>query len=405
MCNPYSIPTESFRLFWLTIGGQHPSQNQRLSTESTRLKNPRDFSLHFCRSRGCASDGIFDTMGSPLVGGTIVSARVGIAVPIQHSLTVPEGVELAQQAEAAGYESIWIPEVIGVDAFVLMTAMAGATTQLRLGTGIVPILTRTPSLMAMTAASIAQLAPGRLRLGLGVSTSNIIQNWHGILYDRPLARIRDYVTIIRQALAGVRVTHEAGVYPVRNFRLGLSAPQPSIPVYVAALNPRMLQLAGEVADGVLLNWIPAEQVPWALGHLSRGANKAGRTLADLDIACLVRVCVTDDVNAARQWLRRELTGYTIVEAYQQYFRQLGFENETEAVLAKWRAGDRSGAVEEVPNHMTDRLALFGSAAQCQLRLGRFVEAGVNLPIVFPFSPEADYRSSIHRTLTELGPGR
>jgi probable F420-dependent oxidoreductase len=335
----------------------------------------------------------------------MVTGRIGIAIPIQHALTVPECVELAQRAEAAGYDSAWIPEVVGADAFVLMTAMAGVTTQLRLGTGIVPILTRTPALMAMTTASIAQLAPGRVRLGLGVSTANIIQNWHGIPYDRPLARLRDYVTIIRQALAGGRVTHEAGVYSLRNFRLGLSAPQPAIPIYVAALNPRMLQLAGEVADGVLLNWIPEAQVPWALGHLQSGASKAGRSLADLDIACLVRVCVTDDVNAARQWLRRELTGYAIVEAYQRYFRQIGFENETEAILAKWRAGNRSGAVEEVSDHMTDRLAVFGSAAQCRVRLGRFVEAGVNLPIVFPFSPDADYQTSIQRTLMELGPGR
>jgi probable F420-dependent oxidoreductase len=330
--------------------------------------------------------------------------RLGIAVPIQHALTVPECVELAQHAEAAGYDSVWIPEVVGADAFVLMTAMAAVTTRLRLGTGIVPILTRTPSLIAMTASSIAQLAPGRVCLGLGISTPNIIQHWHGIPYDRPLARLRDYVTIIRLAMAGGRVTHETGVYPLRNFRLGLSAPQPPIPIYVAALNPRMLQLAGEVANGVLLNWIPEEQVPWALGHLKSGASKAGRTLADVDVACLVRVCVTDDVPAARQWLRRELTGYAIVEAYQRYFRRIGFAHETEAVSAKWRAGDRSGAVEEVSEHMTDRLAVFGSAAQCQARLGRFVDAGVNLPIVFPFSPEADYQTSIQRTLTELGPG-
>jgi probable F420-dependent oxidoreductase len=333
----------------------------------------------------------------------MVNGHLGIAVPIQHPLTLPECVELAQRAESAGYDSIWIPEVVGADAFVLMTAMAGVTDHIQLGTGIVPILTRTPSLMAMTIASVAHLAPGRVRLGLGISTPNIIQNWHGIPYDRPLARVRDYVTIIRQALANGRVTHERGVYPLRNFRLGLSAPQPSIPIYIAALNPRMLQLAGEVADGVLLNWLPEEQVAWALGHLESGARKAGRTLADLDIACLVRVCVTDDVNAARQWLRRELTGYAIVEAYQRYFRQMGFAHEVEAVSTTWQAGDRLGAVQEVSDHMTDRLAVYGSAAQCQARLQRFVEAGVNLPIVFPFSPEAAFQPSVHRTLSTLGP--
>jgi alkanesulfonate monooxygenase SsuD/methylene tetrahydromethanopterin reductase-like flavin-dependent oxidoreductase (luciferase family) len=171
---------------------------------------------------------------------------------------------------------------------------------------------------------------------------------------------------------------------------------------VAGLNPRMLQLAGELADGVLLNWLPEDRVPWALEHLKAGASKAGRALADVDIACLVRVCVTADGHAARRWLRRELTGYAIVEAYQRYFRQIDFGDETEAVNAQWRAGNRSDAVEEISDRMTDQLAVFGSAAQCRARIRRFVEAGVNLPIVFPFSPETDYRASIHRTCMALG---
>jgi alkanesulfonate monooxygenase SsuD/methylene tetrahydromethanopterin reductase-like flavin-dependent oxidoreductase (luciferase family) len=148
-----------------------------------------------------------------------MSVRLGIAVPIQHPLTLPDCVELAQQAEIAGYDGLWIPEVVGIDAFVLMTAIAGVTTRLHLGTSIVPIFTRTPSLLAMTMASIAQVAPGRLRLGLGISTPNIVQHWHGIAYDRPMARLREYVNIIRQALAGKRVIQEKGIYPLRNFRL------------------------------------------------------------------------------------------------------------------------------------------------------------------------------------------
>jgi probable F420-dependent oxidoreductase len=334
-----------------------------------------------------------------------VSGRLGIAIPIQHPLAVTECIQLAQRAENAGYDSIWIPEVVGADAFVLMTAMAGVTTHLRLGTGIVPILTRTPSLLAMTAASVAQLAPGRVHVGLGISTPTIIQNWHGIPYDRPLARLRAYVTILRKALAGERVTLEDGGYALHNFRLGLPAPPQPIPIYIAALNPRMLQLAGELADGVILNWLPEEQIPWALGHLQTGVTKAGRTLADLDIACLVRVCVTDEASAARQWLRRELTGYATVEAYRRYFQQIGFRTEVEAINAKWRVGDRSGAMAEVSERMTDRLAVFGTAAQCRARLGQFAKVGITLPIVFPFSPRAEYQASIHNTLTELGPVR
>jgi probable F420-dependent oxidoreductase len=331
-----------------------------------------------------------------------VNVRRGIAVPIQHPLSVPECVELARRAEAAGYESIWIPEVVGADAFVVMTAMAGVTAHLHLGTGIVPILTRTPTLMAMALASIAQLAPGRVRFGVGISTPNIVHQWHGLAYDRPLARLRATVALIRRALAGERLNCDAGPYPVRNLRLALTPPQEPIPIYVAALNPGMLQLAGEVGDGVLLNWMPEDRVGWALDHLQRGLSRAGRSLADFDVACLVRVCVTEEVAAARQWLRRELTGYAIVEAYQRYFRQLGFAPEMAAVNAKWRAGDRAGAVAEISDAMAERLAVFGGAAQCRARLARFVDAGVTLPIVFPFAPAADALGSIHRTLAALG---
>jgi alkanesulfonate monooxygenase SsuD/methylene tetrahydromethanopterin reductase-like flavin-dependent oxidoreductase (luciferase family) len=253
----------------------------------------------------------------------------------------------------------------------------------------------------MIAASIAQLAPGRVCLGLGISTPNIIQSWHGIAYDKPLARLREYVTIIRKALVGERISQEHGAYPLRNLRLGLSVSPQAIPIYIAALNPRMLQLAGELADGVLLNWIPEDQIAWALAHLRAGAVRAGRTLASLDVACLVRTCVTDDLAAARQWLRRELAGYAIVGAYQRYFQQLGFGGEAEAVNAQWQAGNRTAAVAAVSDVMTERLAVFGSASQCRARLARFVEAGVNLPIVFPFSPDADYRTSIQHTLTAL----
>ncbi len=337
--------------------------------------------------------------------GSTVDGRLGLAVPIQHPLTAPECVDLARRAEAAEYESIWIPEVIGTDAFTLMTAMAGVTQRLRLGTGIVPILTRTPSLLAMTTATVAQLAPGRIRLGLGISTPNIIQSWHGVGYDRPLARLREYISILRKALAGERVTHEYDCYPLRNFRLALAVPSERIPIYVAALNPRMLQLAGELADGVILNWIGEDQVSWALGQLRTGAAKAGRPLADLDVACNIRVCVTNDPDAARRWLRRELTGYAIVDAYQRYFQRIGFRAETDAIGAKWRAGDRPGAVAEVSDGMVEQLGVFGSAEQCRARLARFVEAGITLPLAFPFAPDAEYQASIHRTLEGLGPGR
>lgn len=327
--------------------------------------------------------------------------RLGAALPLQN---LPPGQQVAyiRHAEASGYDGVWVPEVMGTDAFTILGAAAQVTQRLRLGTGIVPLYTRTPTTLAMTIATLDALSGGRAVLGLGVSSEIIIGAWHGLPFPRPLGAMREAIDIIRRLLHNERVTAEGKIFRVRNLRPNVPVPADrTIPIYVGALNPGMLRLAGEIADGVILNWIPAARVPRAIEAIAAGAQRAGRSLADIDIACYIRVCVTDDLEAARQWMRRELTGYAIVEAYHAYFTACGFGAESTACREAWKQGDRAGATQRISDTMVHALAAIGSPEVCRVQLAAFVDAGVRLPIVFPFSYEADALPSVLRTLQAI----
>jgi probable F420-dependent oxidoreductase len=323
--------------------------------------------------------------------------RLGLAVPFFHALGTAEYVALAREAEARGYDTAWTAEVAGQDAFTTMTLIASQTTRLRVATGVVPVQTRTPIVLGMTAATLANIAPGRIALGLGVSSPVIVGQWHGLPFRKPLRQLREAVQVIRLVLAGERVNFDGEFYHLRNFRLSLKVPAP-VRIYLGALGPRMLELAGEIADGVLLNWLAPDAVPASLKHLEVGARRAGRSLGDFEIAAFIRTCVTDDAESARQWLARDITGYATVEAYAAFFRTSGYAEEVDAVQRAWQAGDRAGAVRQISPRFLDGLGAVGSADACRARIAEFARAGLTMPVVFPFSPEADPRPGLLRTV-------
>ena len=190
---------------------------------------------------------------------------------------------LARDAEERGYASIWVPEVSGPDAFVTLATIAQATTKADLATGIVPIQLRTPGVMAMGFLTLNELSGGRAIAGLGVSSPVIVERWHGASYARPVTAMRECVAIMRQLFTEGRGKFEGKVYR-SDFRLGFQSKFPPPRIYLAALNPPMLRLAGEVADGVLLNYSPPEAIPPMIAEIRAGAEHAGRSLADIDIA-------------------------------------------------------------------------------------------------------------------------
>jgi probable F420-dependent oxidoreductase len=251
----------------------------------------------------------------------------------------------------------------------------------------------------MSAAALAHFAPGRVAVGLGLSSRIIVEQWHGLPFTPALAQIREAVQIMRLVAAGERVNFEGTFYRLKNFRLTTPPPSPPPRIVLAALGPEMLELAGEIADGVVLNWIPPEAVAASLRHLQAGARRAGRTLEDFEVACFIRTCVTDDSAAARATLARDITGYAIVDVYARFFRGAGYAAEVDAVSAAWTAGDRAGAVRHISPRVLDGLGVVGPEAACRARLADFARAGVTMPVVLPFTPAgADARAALLRTM-------
>jgi probable F420-dependent oxidoreductase len=327
-------------------------------------------------------------------------ARLGIVLAPFATLPAAEFVAVARETEARGYHAAWTGEASGYDAITLMATIAGATERLHVGSAVLPVQTRTPVVLGQTAATLNHLAPGRVVLGIGLSSKVIVGDWHGLPFAPSIQQIREAVQIIRMVASGERVNFEGKFYRVKNFRLTAPPPAKPVRVVLAALGPEMLELAGEIADGVVLNWIPPETVPISIEHLEVGAMKAGRTLADFEIASFIRTCVTDDRVAARESLARDITGYATVDAYASFFRNAGFGEEVDLVNAAWRAGDRSGAVKQVSSRFLDALGVVGPEAFCRERIAEFTRAGLTQPVIVPFAPGAggEARAAQLRTL-------
>jgi probable F420-dependent oxidoreductase len=308
--------------------------------------------------------------------------RLAASLPVPPDLAMCRRV--AERVEALGYDSVWIADTgAGPDAFVVAAAVATCTSRLRIGTAVVPVYTRSPSVMAAGAGSLAQLAPGRVVLGLGASSETIVQAWGGVPFERPLQRIRETVGVLRQMLAGERVTFAGKTISTRGFRL-VSLPPAPVPIYLAGLMPPMLELAGEIADGVVLNFMPVEAVPRMLEHVRRGAQRAGRDPAEIEVVSRFQTIVTDDVPAARAARRHMMGPYFATSVYNRFVAWCGFPDEAAAILAGWQAKDRGRNLAAVTDDLIDRLAIIGTAEHCRARLEAFAEAGVTTPMVHPF---------------------
>lgn len=330
--------------------------------------------------------------------------RLGITLQLGDGLSRAELIELVRLAEACGYEAVFVPEAWGYDAITTLTELAVQTRRIRLGTGILPIWSRTPALMAMTAASLDELSGGRFILGLGISGSVMIQDWHGVPFEQPIQRTRETIAVIRLALAGARVTHAGAIVRVQRFRLGVHPPRPHVPIFLASLGPKNLHLTGEVADG----WLPIFCSPEGLAAMRKavaaGAEVAGRDPAAVEVAPYILSCLPDDPEAARRLLRRHLAYYIggMGSFYSTLMQRSGFGPEADAIEAAWRRGDRREAAEQVSDAMLDALCLLGEQDRCHAQLDRFRSAGATLPILMP--PRGATPAMVGRTIERLAPG-
>jgi probable F420-dependent oxidoreductase len=309
--------------------------------------------------------------------------RLAASLPVPPDLAACQ--RIAARAEALGYDSLWIADTgAGPDAFVVAAAAAHATKTIRLGTAVVPVYTRSPSVMAAGTGSVAQLAPGRFVLGIGASSETIVERWGGMPFRRPMTRMRETTEVLRRMLSGERVDYAGKTIRTSGFRLVSPPPKP-VPIYLAALMPPMLELAGEIADGVILNMMPADAVPRMLEHVRRGAARAGRDAGTLEVVARFQVVVTDDRAGARRAVRHMLGPYFATSVYNRFVAWCGFPDEAAAIAKGWAAKDRAANMGAVTDEMIDRIAIIGTADECRAQLRRFADAGVTTPMVHPFA--------------------
>ncbi len=295
-------------------------------------------------------------------------------------MTVPlGGVPLADHAAVfaaladAGFTDAWSSEVAGTDAFTPLTLAAAWEPRLRLGTAIAPVFTRGPGLLAMTAAALAETAPGRFRLGIGASSPVVVGDWNAADFTEPYARSRDTLRFLRRALAGETVDERYPTFGVRRFRLERPPATPPR-VLLAALRPGMLRLAAAEADGVILNWLSPRDVPVALAETKGAA-------PEFEVVARIFVCPTDDAAYARTLGRRLIAAYLTVPAYAAFHRWLGREAVLGGMWQAWAAGDRKAALAAIPDEVVDDLVVHGSPAECRAKVQAYADAGIGVPVM------------------------
>jgi probable F420-dependent oxidoreductase len=328
--------------------------------------------------------------------------RLGVSTEIS-GLSLRQAVDLSCLAEQLGYDDVWSSESGGPDGISPLAAIAARTSRVRIGTAILPIASRPPALAAMTAASLQELSNGRFVLGLGVSTRHIVERWLGQSRDRPLLRMREYLTVVRELLDGRRVEFAGATTTVRGFRLNAPT-SPRVPLYMAALGPGACRLAGALADGVIFFLKTAAGVRQALGWVHEGASEVRRDPAELE--CVLTIPATCGADAL-EGARAAIASYARVPDYARSLRLQGFEDQLDAIAEGWTKG-RERAVEAVSWSTVESLVLPPGQAHGRAALDAFGAAGVGTAVLLPSRsprPDADVRGSVETVYRTFAPER
>jgi alkanesulfonate monooxygenase SsuD/methylene tetrahydromethanopterin reductase-like flavin-dependent oxidoreductase (luciferase family) len=308
--------------------------------------------------------------------------------------SLPAAVERVRLAESLGYETVYVTHIAGRESLTVLTAYALATTSIRVGTGVVPIYTRTPATMAQTAATIDELSDGRLTLGLGVSHRVVVESWHGQSIERPVAEMREYASLVRAILRGEDPPQ--GEKWQTAFHLAGLDPRPQLPLYIAALSPAMLRLAGEIADGVLL-WLCSPQYirDVVVPEVTAGRERTGRTLEGFDIVPAVPAALTEDRAGAYSAMRRDLLPYFSLPFYRAMLERSGFGADLAAYDAA--AGDFAAMQAAVSDDFLDQLTAVGDESALHAGVERYRAAGSTSPCVGPI-PTTDFEATLRMAI-------
>ena len=317
-------------------------------------------------------------------------AGPGTFISVGHSLD--QAVERVRRAEQLGYDSVYVTHIAGRDSLTVLMAYAAATERIRVGTGVLPMYSRTPVATAQQAATIDEFSGGRMVLGIGVSHQVTVESWYGSRIEHPVAEMREYVAALRAMFEG-RDVPPGRRFPTHFRFMGLE-PRADLPIYVAALSPNMMRLAGEVADGVML-WLcnPEYIREVVVPEISAGRERAGKGVEGFDVVAAIPAAATDDAGGAFQTMRGDLITYWSLPFYRAMIERSGFGADIAAFDAGMKAGDLDKAEEGISDSFLDALTAIGTPAEVRAGVARYREAGATSPCIGPV-PRTDFAAAL-----------
>ena len=304
-----------------------------------------------------------------------VPARKGITLA-SYTGHATDLLAMAKKAEAQGYDDLWFADVGSPDALTLAAAIALTVKRPRIGIAVSPIYTRTPAVLAASAQTLHELSAGRFILGLGTSSHTIVQDWHGVPFEKPLQRTAEVVALLRQIFKGDKTNFQGDIIKSRGYKQAAA----DIPIYLAALRPKMLEVAAEIGDGVVLNLFPQMALAKIMEHIKTGAQKAKKTTLP-EIVCRHQVVVCDEPEAVFDGLRAFLSSYFSTQVYNRYLAWCGYPKVAEELLISWQNKDRERSYAALSDELIHEIVIAGDEAHCEKRLRAAWQAGIDTHII------------------------
>ncbi|MBL6953211.1 MAG: LLM class flavin-dependent oxidoreductase [Alphaproteobacteria bacterium] len=324
--------------------------------------------------------------------------RQRVAVTLPEGTSVPDTIARVRWAEANGYEDGWMADSGPPDALTLMAGLAAHAPTLRLGIAVAPVYSRTPAVLAATANTLGQLMPGRVVLGLGASSQTIMDQWHGVPLKKPLTRVKETAIMVRSMLAGEKSDFDLTTLHSKGYRQP-PLEQP-VPIYLAALRPKMIEMAAEIGDGVIFNLWPMGALAKMIEHVHVGARRAGKDPREVEVVNRHMVLVTNDKQAAVEAFRARMAPYYATPVYNNFLAWAGYADVAATISEGWAARDREKTTSAISYDLANEIAVIGTADECRERIRWAGETGIHTHIISPLSQNPD---EIQRTFEAFTP--
>ena len=304
-----------------------------------------------------------------------------IACSLGSLLSVNQVLECSKIISSTNIDSIWIPETWGMENFSMLSAVSEKTTTQKIGSSIINIYSRSPSTIAMGAMTVDSISKGRLILGLGTSSIPIVEDYHGAIFEKPVQRMKEYVEIIRLILSGKPINYSGKIFNLKNFTSLIKPPRNTIPIYLAAINQKMVDLTWSIGDGVIFYLRPLDEMKQTISKMQAKKN--------IDVACQIITCISEDSDDAILRAKKTLAFYISVgKIYREFLENNGFKNETNNIFNEFKKSGFKSNHELVTDSMLDSLCISGTPEESKNKLQNFIDAGINLPII-QFNPVGD----------------